>query len=87
MVTGIGARRESNEGYFEYETHWAGGAVTWQRSHSFMDGDGTFNIKWLEKAEAEDIQDALSDLQVADLISICEQQHWKVSCVPCPIQI
>ena len=52
-----------------------------------MDEDGTFNIKWLEKAEAEDIQDALSDLQVADLISICEQQHWKVSCVPCPIQI
>lgn len=84
VVTGIGARRRSRDGFFEYETHWAGGSITWQRASLFMDEYGTFNIKWLEKAEDEDIREALSDLHKADLISVCEQKHWKVSyCVQC----
>ncbi|HEY0751617.1 MAG TPA: hypothetical protein VGD26_10700 [Chitinophagaceae bacterium] len=79
VVTSIGARRRSRDGFFEYETHWAGGAITWQQANLFVDEDGTFNIKWLEKAEDEDIQEALSNLHRSDLISICEQKHWKVS--------
>jgi hypothetical protein len=78
VVTAIGGRRVSRDGFFEYETSWADGSITWQQAHLFMDADGTFNIHWLEKAEDEDVHAALSDLVKADLIRVCEQQHWKV---------
>ena len=79
VVTGIGAKRRSRDGCFEYETRWAGGAITWQRASVLMDSDGTFHINWLEKPEDEYIREALSDLHKADLISICEQKLWKMS--------
>jgi hypothetical protein len=82
-VARIGQRRTSDTGIFEYETVWADGSETWQQARSFMDDDGKFNIAWLEKAEAEDVRDALHDLTQAQLEAICEANGWKVPSFCC----
>lgn len=81
-VTRIGSRRTSNNGTFEYETYWGDGNVSWHQARSFMDDDGTFNISWLKVATAEDVRDALVDLTVEGLASICDAQGWKVLLSP-----
>jgi hypothetical protein len=79
VVVKIGGRRRHDSGFFEYETHWEDGDVTWQQARSFMDLDGTFVILWLEKAEEVDIMEALSDLTVDKLQEICKLRSWKVA--------
>lgn len=77
-VTVVSARRTSDSGFFEYETHWGDGTITWQQARSFMDDDGTFKISWLKVATAEDVRDALVDLAMKALAAICDAQGWKV---------
>lgn len=77
MVLRLGQRRTHATGFFEYETFWADGDITWQQARSFMDDDGTFTDIWLENAAFEDIEDALGDLAAAALINICEAKSWK----------
>lgn len=77
-VARIGGRRSTPQELFEYETYWLDGDVTWQLGQSFMDADGTFNIYWLQKAEAEDIRAVLADLTVDQLTDLCRHQSWKV---------
>lgn len=76
-VAKIGQRRISADGIFEYETFWGDGSVTWQQARSFMDDDGKFTIAWLEKAVAEDLQEALVDLTADQLAALCDAQGWK----------
>lgn len=78
-VASVGARRANDAGVFEYETRWGDGTTTWQQARSFMDEDGTFNISWLKVATAEDVRDALVDLNLEALAGICDAQGWKVS--------
>ena len=45
---------------------------------SFMDEDGTFNLKWLDIAISDDIRAALDGKTNEQLQSICDLQGWKV---------
>jgi hypothetical protein len=85
-VASIGERRVSSLGHFEYSTTWADGDTTWQRAHSFLDPDGTFNYIWLRKATYEDVQAALSDMTAEELVELCDQQKWKVLAHMCFFQ-
>ena len=78
VVTSVGTRRTNDIGIFEYETHWADGSITWQQARTFMDPDGTFNISWLRNADAEDVRDALVDLNADELAALCDSRGWKV---------
>lgn len=79
QVFSVGERRMNDEGSFEYETKWVEGDITWQLASSFMDADGTFNIKFLEIAKEEDIKDALADLRALQLTDMCHGLSLKVS--------
>lgn len=43
-----------------------------------MDNDGTFSIKFVQRAEKEDIEDALADCRKAQLKAICLAKAIKV---------
>jgi hypothetical protein len=81
-VVSVESKRTTKTGRLEYETKWADGDLTWEPAKSYMDLDGTFNIKWLEKAKEVDIRDALADLTQAELIAICDARSWKVAHFP-----
>jgi hypothetical protein len=78
VVTAVSSRRTDQNGFFEYETHWVDGDVTWQLAQSFMNDDGTFTYKWLEFAEEEDIRAVLQSCTNDRLGEICEHQSLKV---------
>lgn len=78
VVATVSARRVNEFDFFEYETHWADGDVTWQQAQSFMDDDGTFNFKWLEFAQKEDIRAVLATLTNDRLSEICAHHSLKV---------
>lgn len=80
-VVRVGTRRKSKDGYFLYETVWAGGETTLEPATAFMDEDGTFNVFWLKAATVEDIMEALGTLTTAKLQLICDAQSLKV-CLP-----
>lgn len=84
VVHSVGERRINADGFFEYKTTWEDGDITWQLASSFLDDDGTFNIKFLQRAEAEDVRDALAPLNAERLVSICHalslKVHWSIFC-------
>lgn len=77
-VSRIGGRQLHARGYYEYETFWEDGDITWQKADTFIDADGTVTQQWLEKATEEDLQAALARFTSAQLIAICEAQSLKV---------
>lgn len=83
MVASILSRRSGDEGFFEYETLWTAGDTTWEQARSFMDDDGTFNYKWLEFAEEEDIRACLLSLNNDHLSNICQHHAVKALSLGC----
>jgi len=78
VVSMVGARRTNKNGFFEYETTWEDGDVTWQLASSFMDDDGKFSLRFLEIATDEDVKDALTTRTATQLVEICQAQSLKV---------
>ncbi len=70
--------QQDEQGQFLYPTTWANGDVTMEPVAHFMDGDGTFNNKWLNIATSEDIKAALEGKTVAELHCVLDAQGWKV---------
>lgn len=86
-VSYVVERRKNASNRYEYHTIWSDGSDDWQPATSFMDEDGTFTNAWLEVADKNDVMDAICDLTIAELETICEAKAWKVlrllySCSP-----